>query len=339
MNSGEEVFVRISQRRSVRSASLKKAFPHSARSLLDIESLSTGDIESLLRKAARFTRVSPRQAPLSRRHIALLFYEASTRTRCSFELAAKSLGASTTLVSAAASSIEKGESLMDTGATLAAMGAECIVIRHPSSGAPHVLARHLQIPIINAGDGMHEHPSQALLDAFTILQRRKRLRGLRLLLVGDIFHSRVARSNALLLTRLGAQVTFCGPPPLLPEIAATLAPGVRVVRDFDAALAEADVIMMLRVQKERLAGFELSVDNYVRNYQLTSQRLALAPGDALVMHPGPMVRGMELTSDVADSARSLVLQQVRNGVAVRRAILLRALGKNHHGGTKTRRNA
>jgi len=324
IDSGERVATIVS-RRNLRSASLKKSFSHSARSLLDIESLSTRDIEFLLREAGRFTRINPKQAPLSRRHIALLFYEASTRTRCSFELAAKSLGASTTLVSTASSSIEKGESLVDTGATLAAMGAECIVIRHPSSGAPHVLARHLDIPIINAGDGMHEHPSQALLDAFTILQHRKTLRGLRLLLVGDIFHSRVARSNALLLTRLGARVTFCGPPPLLPEIAETLAPGVRVVRDFDAALGEADVIMMLRVQKERLAGLELSVDRYIREYQLTSERLAHAPRNALVMHPGPMVRGMELTSDVADSARSLVLQQVRNGVAVRRAILLRAL--------------
>jgi aspartate carbamoyltransferase catalytic subunit len=210
--------------------------------------------------------------------------------------------------------------------TLAAMGAECIVIRHPSSGAPHVLARHLKIPIVNAGDGMHEHPSQALLDCFTIIQHRRSLEGLRLLLVGDIYHSRVARSDALLLTRLGAKVTFCGPPALLPEVAQTLAPGIHITRDFDSALPAADVIMMLRVQKERLSGLQLSVDDYVRDYQLTSERLMLAPHDALVMHPGPMVRGMELTSEVADSARSLVLEQVRNGVAVRRAILVRALG-------------
>lgn len=313
-------------RRSIRSASLRKGrFSHSSRSLLDIESLSDSDIHSLLKEAGHF-RVSPRKSPLVRRHIALLFYEASTRTRCSFELAAKSLGASTTLVSATASSIEKGESLVDTGATLAAMGAECIVIRHPSSGAPHVLARHLTIPIVNAGDGMHEHPSQALLDCYTILQHRRSLEGLRLLLVGDIFHSRVARSNALLLTRLGAQVTFCGPPALLPDVAETIAPGVRITRDFNAALPTADVIMMLRVQKERLSGLQLSADDYIRDYQLTSERMALAPADALVMHPGPMVRGMELTSEVADSARSLVLEQVRNGVAVRRAILLRAVG-------------
>ena len=313
-------------RRSIRSASLRKGrFSHSSRSLLDIESLSDSDIHSLLKEAGRF-RVSPRKSPLVRRHVALLFYEASTRTRCSFELAAKSLGASTTLVSATASSIEKGESLVDTGATLAAMGAECIVIRHPSSGAPHVLARHLTIPIVNAGDGMHEHPSQALLDCYSILQHRSSLKGLRLLLVGDIFHSRVARSNALLLTRLGAQVTFCGPSALLPDVAETIAPGVRITRDFNAALPTADVIMMLRVQKERLSGLQLSVDDYIRDYQLTSGRMTLAPADALVMHPGPMVRGMELTSDVADSARSLVLEQVRNGVAVRRAILLRALG-------------
>ncbi|HWY67852.1 MAG TPA: aspartate carbamoyltransferase catalytic subunit [Terriglobales bacterium] len=313
-------------RRSIRSASLRKErFSHSSRSLLDIESLSDSDIHSLLKEAGRF-RESPRKSPLVRRHVALLFYEASTRTRCSFELAAKSLGATTTLVSSMASSIEKGESLVDTGATLAAMGAECIVIRHPSSGAPHVLARHLTVPIVNAGDGMHEHPSQALLDCFTILQHRRSLEGLRLLLVGDIFHSRVARSNALLLTRLGAQVTFCGPPALLPDVAETIAPSVRIMRDFNAALPTADVIMMLRVQKERLSGLQLSVDDYIRDYQLTSERMALAPADALVMHPGPMVRGMELTSEVADSARSLVLEQVRNGVAVRRAILLRALG-------------
>jgi len=314
-------------RRKIRSASLRKLlFSHSSRSLLDIESLSAGDIHSLLENAARFTRLSPKIAPLMRRHIALLFYESSTRTRCSFELAAKSLGATTTLVSATASSIEKGESLVDTGMTLAAMGAECVVIRHPSSGAPHVLARHLSIPVINAGDGMHEHPSQALLDCYTILQHTRSLRGLRLLLVGDIFHSRVARSNAILLSRLGAEVTFCGPPALLPEVAATIAPRVRVTRDFDAALPSADVIMMLRVQKERLAGLQLSADDYVRDYQLTPERLAVAPANALVMHPGPMVRGMELTSEIADGARSLVLEQVRNGVAVRRAILLRALG-------------
>jgi aspartate carbamoyltransferase catalytic subunit len=315
---------------SIRSASLRKrGFSHLSRSLLDIESLSDHDIHSLLNTTGRFTKLSSKTAPLARRHIALLFYEASTRTRCSFELAAKSLGASTTLVSTAASSIEKGESLIDTGMTLAAMGAECIVIRHPSSGAPHLLARHLSIPILNAGDGMHEHPSQALLDCYTILQHRGSLRGLRLLLVGDIFHSRVARSNALLLTRLGAQVTFCGPRPLLPDIAATIAPGVSVTRDFDGALPRADVIMMLRVQKERLSGLQLSVDDYIRDYQLTPQRLALAPREALVMHPGPMVRGMELTSEVADGARSLVLEQVSNGVAVRRAILLRALGEKN----------
>jgi aspartate carbamoyltransferase catalytic subunit len=328
MSRGASPPTRVSTfRRSIRSASLRKErFSHLSRSLLDIESLSDADIQSLLKDAHRLTKVSPREAPLMRRHVALLFYEASTRTRCSFELAAKSLGASTTLVSTAASSIEKGESLVDTGMTLAAMGAECIVIRHPSSGAPHVLARHLKIPIVNAGDGMHEHPSQALLDCFTILQHRRSLEGLRLLLVGDIYHSRVARSDALLLTRLGARVTFCGPCALLPEVAHTIAPGIRITRDFDSALPEADVIMMLRVQKERLSGLQLSVDDYVRDYQLTSERLMLAPHNTLVMHPGPMVRGMELTSEVADSARSLVLEQVRNGVAVRRAILVRALG-------------
>src|SRR5205085_5093215 len=204
-------------------------------------------------------------------------------------------------------------------------GADVIVLRHPSSGAPNLLARHLDIPIINAGDGMHEHPSQALLDAYTILEHRKSLQGLKVVLVGDILHSRVARSNIHLLSKFGAKLTLCGPPDLLPELATTLVPGLRLERDFDRAIAKADVIMMLRVQKERLAGLNLSVRDYVHKYQLTPERLARAKSDALVMHPGPMVRGMELTGEIADGPQSVILDQVRNGVAIRMAILASAL--------------
>ena len=281
--------------------------------------------------AARL-RKATRQAlgnKFSGKRVALLFYEASTRTRVSFEFAAKTLGATTTVISAVTSSIEKGESLLDTGYTLRALGADVIVVRHPSSGAPHFLARHLDIPIINAGDGMHEHPSQALLDAYTILEHKKSLRGLKVVLVGDILHSRVARSNIHLLSKFGATITLCGPAELLPEIAVTLASGVRVERNFDRAITGTDVIMMLRIQKERLAGINLSVPDYIRLYQLTGERLAQTKHDALVMHPGPMVRGMELTGEIADGSQSVILEQVRNGVAIRMAILANALEQSH----------
>lgn len=265
--------------------------------------------------------------PLLRgRRIALLFYESSTRTRVSFEFAAKLLGTHTSLISATASSIEKGESLVDTGKTLQALGADCIVVRHPSSGAPHVLARNLQVPIINAGDGMHEHPSQGLLDAYTILRHKKSLKGLRVTMIGDIQHSRVVRSNVHLLSKFGAQVVLCGPPELLPEYASTMAPGVKVTRHLEEAARKADVLMMLRVQKERLAGLKLDVANYVAHYQLTAERLKLAKSDAIVMHPGPMIRGMEIQSEVADGPQSVIEEQVHNGVYVRMAILALCLG-------------
>jgi aspartate carbamoyltransferase catalytic subunit len=260
------------------------------------------------------------------RRVALLFYEASTRTRVSFEFAAKNLGAVTTVVTAAASSIEKGESLVDTGYTIEATGAEVIVMRHPSSGAAQLMAQHLTVPVINAGDGMHEHPTQALLDAYTMLRHKKTLRGLRVLIVGDIFHSRVARSNVQLLSKMGAHVTLCGPSELLPELAATLAPGIELERNFDKALKPADVIMMLRVQKERLSGLNLNIDDYVRDYQLTQDRMRIAKSDAIVMHPGPMIRGMEITAEVADGPQSVIVEQVANGVPVRMAVLARALG-------------
>lgn len=296
-----------------------------SRSLLGIEQLDRDDINRVLRLARRMQTGRPR--PLLRdRRIALLFYEPSTRTRVSFEFAAKALGAITTVVHATASSIEKGESLVDTGLTLRATGADAIIIRHPSSGAPHLLARHLDIPIINAGDGLHEHPTQALLDAYTILRHKKQLRGLKVAIVGDIYHSRVARSNIHLLSKSGAQVTLCGPPGLLPEVAASLGPGVRVTRHIDEALRGADVVMVLRVQKERLAGLPLHMDEYIASYQVTPERLRLGKRDAILMHPGPMVRGMELSGDLADDPASVITEQVANGVCVRMAVLVTALG-------------
>ena len=265
--------------------------------------------------------------PLLRgKRIALLFYEPSTRTRVSFEFAAKLLGTHTSVISAAASSIEKGETLVDTGKTLQALGADCIVVRHPASGAPSVLARSLRIPIINAGDGMHEHPSQGLLDAYTMMRHKKSLKGLRVTMVGDIQHSRVVRSNVYLLSRFGAEVVLCGPPELLPDMAGGLAPRVKIARHMEEAVRKADVIMMLRVQKERLAGLKLDVDRYVTQYQLTAERLKLAKSDAIVMHPGPMIRGMEIQSEVADSPQSVIEEQVHNGVYVRMAILTVCMG-------------
>jgi aspartate carbamoyltransferase catalytic subunit len=266
------------------------------------------------------------QPLLKGKRIALLFYEPSTRTRVSFEFAAKLLGTHTSVINARASSVEKGESLVDTGKTLQALGADCIVVRHPSSGAPNVLARNLSVPIISAGDGMHEHPSQGLLDAYTMLLHKKALKGLRVTMVGDIQHSRVVRSNIHLLSKFGAEIVLCGPSELLPETAATLAPGIKITRHIDEAIRKSDVIMMLRVQKERLAGLKLAVGRYVANYQLTVNRLKLAKSNAIVMHPGPMLRGMEIQGEVADSAQSVIEEQVHNGVYVRMAILAVCMG-------------
>jgi aspartate carbamoyltransferase catalytic subunit len=297
-------------------------------SLLGIEPLSIQEINHLLDAAYRMQKRSPK--PLFKdKRVALLFYESSTRTRVSFEYAAKILGATTTLVSATASSIEKGESLIDTGYTLTALGAQAIIIRHPSSGAPHLLSRYVNVPVINAGDGLHEHPSQALLDAYTILRHKKTLKRLRVALIGDIFHSRVARSDVHLLSKAGAKVTLCGPDTLVPEVAQTLAPGVSVTRDLKEAVTGADVVIALRIQKERLAGLQLSLDDYIARYQLTPERVGWAKSDAIVMHPGPIIRGLELTADVADAERTVIVEQVQNGVAVRMAILARALGVKH----------
>ena len=294
-------------------------------SLLGIEHLETKEIVSLLQLARRMNPEKARPR-LRGKRVVLLFYEASTRTRTSFEFAAKALGATTTLVQSSGSSIEKGESVIDTGYTLRAVGADCIVMRHPSAGAPHLMARHLDIPIVNAGDGMHEHPSQALLDALTILKHKKSFKGLQATIIGDIFHSRVARSACHLLTRLGVKMTLCGPPELVPDIAGTLVPGMRITRHIEDALRGADVIMLLRVQKERLAGQKIRLQDYIERYQMTMVRLKLAKREAIVMHPGPIIRGLELTAEVADGPRSVIVDEVHNGVPTRMAILVRALG-------------
>jgi len=284
------------------------------------------EIDRLLQLARKMNPLKPR--PLLRgKRVLLLFYEPSTRTRASFEIAAKALGATTTLILSSGSSIEKGESLLDTAYTLRAVGADVIVVRHPNAGAPHLMARHLDIPVINAGDGMHEHPTQALLDAYTMLRHKKKLNGLQVAIVGDVYHSRVARSAIHLFSKVGARTTLCGPPELVPEIAATLAPGLRISRSCEEAVRGADVVMVLRVQRERLAGLKLSLPDYISRYQITMTRLRLAKNDAMLMHPGPIIRGLELTWDVADCPQSVIVEEVSNGVPLRMAVLARALGK------------
>jgi aspartate carbamoyltransferase catalytic subunit len=295
-------------------------------SLLGIEHLEAKEILSLLTLARRMNPLKPR--PLLRnKRVLLLFYEPSTRTRASFEIAAKSMGAMTTLVLSSGSSIEKGESLLDTAYTLRAVGADVMVIRHPNAGAPLLMATHLDVPVINAGDGMHEHPTQALLDAYTILRHKKTLTGLQMAIVGDIYHSRVARSAIHLLSKFGARITLCGPPEFLPEVATTLAPGLHITRTVEEAVRGADAVMVLRVQKERLAGTKLRLQDYISRYQLTTARLKLAKRDAILMHPGPIIRGLELTWEIADCPQSVIVEEVQNGVPVRMAILAKALGK------------
>jgi aspartate carbamoyltransferase catalytic subunit len=295
-------------------------------SLLGIEHLDGNAILKLLKAARRMNPSKPR--PILRgKRVILLFYEPSTRTRTSFELAAKGLDAATVLVQSSGSSIEKGESLLDTGYTLRAVGADIIVIRHPNAGAPHLMAANLDIPVLNAGDGMHEHPSQALLDAYTILSHKRTFKGLKVAIIGDIYHSRVARSACHLMSKFGVQISLCGPPEFVPEVAAMLAPGVRVTRHLEDAIRGVDVIMLLRVQKERLAGKNIELDGYINRYQMTAERLKLAQRDAIVMHPGPIIRGLELTGEVADCSQSVIVEEVASGVPVRMAILARAAGK------------
>jgi aspartate carbamoyltransferase catalytic subunit len=320
--------------------------PASSRSLLSVTSLAVEDVSAILRLATLLEAEEPsvRAQHLAHRRVALLFYESSTRTRTSFELAAKGLGADTALISSQSSSIEKGESLKDTGITLRALGAECIILRHLSSGAPYLLEQATGLPILNAGDGMHEHPSQALLDLRTMLLALGRpqdapgatlLHGITVTIVGDILHSRVARSNALLLPRLGARVVLCGPPALLPDVAQELGPGITIERDFDRALQQAEIVRMLRIQKERLTGVHIDLEEYIVRYQLHRERLRASGPRALVMHPGPIIRGLEITSDVADGPQSVIAEQVRNGVAIRMALIHRALAPAHLKSLKT----
>jgi aspartate carbamoyltransferase catalytic subunit len=299
--------------------------------LLDIESLTREEIAALLERT-RFFQPQPNESyrrldTLKGKTIVNLFFEASTRTRVSFEIAAKRLGADTLTIAAQGSSVSKGESLVDTLNTLAAMRPNAIVMRHAASGAPHFLARHLHIPIVNAGDGTHEHPTQALLDARTILDRLPTLEGLRVAIIGDIAHSRVARSNVHLLSKFGAEIVLCGPPSLLPRELEQLAPGVRLAYDMTEAIRGAGVVMMLRVQLERQHEAPMAAGEYFRFYGLRLDHLALAQPDAIVMHPGPINRGRELSSEVADSQRSVILNQVENGVAVRMAVLERILSQ------------
>lgn len=301
------------------------------RHLLGIADLAPDEIELILNTAEAMkeigTRTIKKVPALRGRTVVNLFFEASTRTRLSFELAEKRLSADTMGITAVGSSVTKGETLADTARTLEAMSPDLIVIRHASSGAPHLLARICKAGIVNAGDGTHEHPTQALLDALTIRERKGRLAGLKIAIIGDLLHSRVLRSNVLLLTRMGAEVRACGPATLIPPGLTTL--GVHVTTSIDEAVRGADVVMMLRVQNERMHGLFLpSVREYFSLFGLTPARLEHAASDVIVMHPGPMNRGVEIDSAVADGPWSVILDQVANGVAVRMAVLYLLAGED-----------
>jgi aspartate carbamoyltransferase catalytic subunit len=302
--------------------------------LLSTADLSRDEALLVLDTAAEMRALADRpikKSPALRgRTVVNLFFEDSTRTRISFEAAAKRLSADVINFAAKGSSLSKGESLKDTALTLEAMGADAVVIRHSASGAPHRLATSgwVRSSVVNAGDGTHEHPTQALLDAFTMRRHLGEVEGRRVAIVGDVLHSRVARSNALLLATLGAEVTLVAPPTLLPIGVETWP--VATSYDLDAVLPKSDVVMMLRVQRERMnlsgGGFFPSAREYSRRYGLDARRMAQMPDGALVMHPGPMIRGMEISADVADSDRSVIVEQVTNGVAVRMAVLYLLLG-------------
>jgi aspartate carbamoyltransferase catalytic subunit len=305
-----------------------------SRHLLGIGELEAGEIDLILQTAVAMKEVGTRpikKVPTLRGHTVInLFLEPSTRTRMSFELAEKRLSADTLGMTASGSSVVKGETLADTARTLEAMAPDMIVLRHAAPGAAHHLSRICRATIINAGDGTHEHPTQALLDAFTMIERKGRLAGLRVAIVGDLLHSRVLRSNVLLLTRMGAHVVACGPPTLIP--AGLDRWGVRVTPYMDAALEGADVVMTLRVQHERMHGLFLpSVREYFTLYGLTPARLERADPEVIVMHPGPMNRGVEIDSDVADGRWSVILDQVANGIAVRMAVLYLLSGEPEAG--------
>jgi aspartate carbamoyltransferase catalytic subunit len=303
--------------------------------LLGIRELSVEEITTILDTATSFKEINERpikKVPTLRgKTVINFFFESSTRTRTSFEIAAKRLSADSINISASTSSVTKGETLADTARNLQAMAPDAIVIRHPSPGVPQQLARLIDAAIINGGDGAHEHPTQALLDAFTIREQKGRIAGLRVAIIGDIRHSRVARSNTHLLTKLGAQVRIAGPRPLIPpdyeSIVEDASDSLIVCDRIEAAIEGADVVMMLRIQRERMSeAFFPSLKEYSIQYGLTLKRLERAAKDAIVMHPGPMNRGVEISSDVADSNRSLILEQVHNGVAVRMAILFLLIG-------------
>lgn len=292
--------------------------------LLSIRDLSPDEITYILDTAKFMKQIllsNNKKSPhLQGKSIVTLFYENSTRTRMSFELASKYMSAASANIAASASSVAKGETLIDTGKTLDMMGTDVIIIRHPLSGAPKLLAQNVQASVINAGDGMNEHPTQALLDMYTIREQKGGFDGLKVAIVGDIYHSRVARSNIYALNKLGAEVVLAGPPTLLPVDLAKL--GVEVTTNVDRAVKNADVVMGLRIQKERQQeGLLPSVREYFKYFALDERRLALAKPDAIVMHPGPMNRGVEIASSVADCDSSVINEQVRNGVAVRMALL------------------
>ena len=292
--------------------------------LLDIESLSVDEIQTVLETAKAFKAVGERKikkVPVLRgKTVVNLFIEPSTRTRISFELAAQRLTADIINFTAEASSFKKGETLKDTARNLEALNADIIIIRHSASGAPHFLARFLDLHIINAGDGAHEHPTQALLDVFTILEKKGRIAGLQVTILGDVLYSRVARSNIWALSKLGAHVTLCGPITLVPKVFEQM--GCRVTSDVESAIENADVINLLRIQHERQrkAMFP-SLGEYTSLFGLTRARFARTKPDVLIMHPGPINRGVEINSEVADCGRSVILQQVTNGLAVRMAVL------------------
>lgn len=298
--------------------------PLNLKSLLGTEFLSSQQIQTILDTAFYFKGLQESKAvyptPLSGKTIILLFFEASTRTRSSFELAAKRLGGDTLVLTKEMSSAEKGETLYDTAKTIEAMAPDLLVLRHPSAGSPYNLDQILSIPVVNAGDGFHEHPTQALLDLMTISEFKGDLKGLKVLIVGDIAHSRVARSNLYALKTMGAEVSVCGPPTLLPPRVEDL--GVKVFYDFEEAVREQDVVMMLRIQMERMNAGQLpSKGEYARFYGMSSRVLKLCKPEVLVMHPGPVNRGVEISPEVADGSRSVILNQVANGVLIRMAVL------------------
>ena len=299
--------------------------------LLDIESLTPDEIVTVLDTARAFKAVGERaikKVPALRgKTVINLFVEPSTRTRISFELAEQRLSADVINFSTEASSFKKGETLKDTARNLEALNADFIVIRHSASGAPHFLARVLDVHVINAGDGAHEHPTQALLDVFTIREHKGKIAGLNITILGDILYSRVARSNIWALRKLGATVTLCGPATLVPKTFEQM--GCRVTYDVDEAIRDADIINLLRIQHERQRKTMFpSINEYIQLFGLNKARLAKAKPDALIMHPGPINRGVEIDSDIADSGRSLVLEQVTNGLAVRMAVLFLVNGGN-----------